>query len=154
MKRTTANRFLFAGVALSLVSLLYCGSALRPFLISPILVIEANVPRDAFPLAGSVYMDYGMGKRLKFDLDAYVDMLKEPSRHKVRNVVVRYPMDDAVLVQDLNKDYEIMLLNLEDPPERLWRISSGGSLHATWFRGKLISLQNGGGESDTRSGDK
>jgi hypothetical protein len=139
MKRRTAHRLLFAGTVYCVGFLLYCGSASRPFLISPGFVTEANVPPDALPAVGRIQTDYRMGRKLKFSLPAYFEMLRTPSKHKVRNVVTRYPMDDAVLIQDLNTKFEVALLNLGDSTARDWiQGPSGPGLNTTCFKGKVI----------------
>jgi hypothetical protein len=143
MRRKTAFCLLFAGIVLSIGFLLYCGSALRPFLVSPRIVTEANVPSGALPAVVRIQSHYRMGQKLKFSLPAYFEVLRSPSKHKVRNVVTRYPMDDAVLIQDQNAMFEVALLNLGGAPAPRWvQGPSGSGLNTTYFKGKRIGGQN------------
>ncbi|MEP4079654.1 hypothetical protein [Haloferula sp.] len=112
MKQRTGHCILIAGIALCIGFFLYCGSALRPFLVVPGFTTEANVPTDAIPAARKLQKQFRMDQKLKFNLPAYLEILRTPSRHKVRNVVTRYPMENAVLIQDLNSEVEVALLNL------------------------------------------
>jgi hypothetical protein len=84
-----------------------------------------------------------MGDRLKFSLPAYVEMLRTPSKHRVQDIVTRYPMDDAVLIQDPNAMFEVALLNLGEAPARRWvQGPSGNGLNTTFFKGRRIGGQN------------
>jgi hypothetical protein len=101
------------------------------------------VPSDALPEVVRIQSHYRMGQKLKFTLPAYFEMLRSPSKHRVLNVVTRYPMDDAVLIQDRNAMFEVALLNLGDAPARRWiQGPSGPGLNITYFRGKVIGGQN------------
>jgi hypothetical protein len=79
---------------------------------------------------------------MKFSLPAYFEVLRTPSKHKVRNVVTRYHMEDAVLIQDLNTKFEVALLNLGDRPAHKWvQGPSGPGLNSVCFKGKVIGEQ-------------
>ena len=128
MKKRNAHRLFAIGISFCLGCFIYCGSALRPFLISPQFITEEDVPPDAIPMVENIQKTFRMGLKPRFSFPAYVELLMTPSRHKVRSVVTRYPMENAVLIQDLNTGSEVSLKLLGDKWKKVYQGGFDSSL--------------------------